>query len=105
MPTSDQRERRDAKTQPVGRRHPEEKRRQVVRERRRERDARWPGRRSVATLICFNATPITAARLAPNALRTASSRDRCVTLYDNTPNRPAPAISNANTAKPPSSTA
>ncbi len=35
-----------------------------------------------ATLICFNATPTTADRLAPSADRTASSRERCVTLYD-----------------------
>ena len=67
--------------------------------------ARSPGRRHRSRAICLNTRPTMAARLAPSALRTASSRDRWVTPCDSTANRPVPAISSANSAKPPSSIA
>ncbi len=59
----------------------------------------------MAIAICFRVTAINALRLAPSAVLTASSRERCDTECDSTPNRPAPAIISAKAAKPRNNTA
>jgi len=59
----------------------------------------------IATPICFSATTTIDARLAPSAVLTASSRDRCDTDCDSTPNNPVAAMTSANAANPRNNTA